>query len=247
MIGAVLLLLAPAAALGQSVATELYNQANALYQQGQFEAARDQYAQAAGRGAADPRLYYNLGNACFKAGRLGEAVLWYERALRLAPRDEDIRANLRYANQVKQDREPQDGNAVWDVLMGLFLLLTVNEASLLFSFSLLAASGLAAWGLLEPAGRPALWRPLLVLCCALLVACGGYLMARVYHREAVVEAVVTGAEGSARSGPDASQTTVFVVHEGTKVRVVRTEGSWMLVRLANGLGGWLPASVVEVI
>jgi hypothetical protein len=40
---------------------------------------------------------------------------------------------------------------------------------------------------------------------------------------------------------------VFAVHEGTKLRVVRREGGWLLVRLANGLGGWLAAGVVEVI
>jgi len=37
------------------------------------------------------------------------------------------------------------------------------------------------------------------------------------------------------------------VHEGTKVRIARRQGDWMLVRLSNGLGGWLPASVVEAI
>jgi hypothetical protein len=43
------------------------------------------------------------------------------------------------------------------------------------------------------------------------------------------------------------QTPVFVVHEGTKVVVERREAGWLLVRLANGLGGWLPAEVVAVI
>ena len=242
-----LLLLAPACVAGQSAAANLYNQANALYQQGQFEAARQRYAQVAESGVADARLSYNLGNACFKAGHLGQAVLWYERALRLDPRDEDVRANLRYANQVKQDRDPPSDNVVWDFLMRLYFLPTANEACLLFTLLLVLACGLAAWGVVDPGRRPAAWTPLLALCAALLVLSGAYLATRVYHREAVVEAVVTAAEGTARSGPDATQTTVFVVHEGTKVRVARTEGGWLLVRLSNGLGGWLSSSAVEVI
>ena len=62
-----------------------------------------------------------------------------------------------------------------------------------------------------------------------------------------VEAVVTEAEGVARSAPDGAQTVVFALHEGTKVRIERREQDWLLIRLANGLGGWLPAAVVTEI
>jgi uncharacterized protein YgiM (DUF1202 family) len=48
----------------------------------------------------------------------------------------------------------------------------------------------------------------------------------------------------ARSGPDKGQTEVFTAHEGTKVRLVRQEGEWILVRLANGLGGWIQTEAV---
>ena len=44
-------------------------------------------------------LFYNLGNACFKSDRLGEAILWYERARLLSPRDEGIGANLHFSLQ----------------------------------------------------------------------------------------------------------------------------------------------------
>ena len=52
---------------------------------------------------------------------------------------------------------------------------------------------------------------------------------------------------TARSGPDIDQTEVFIMHEGTKVRVVRSEGDWSLVRLENGLGGWVRVDQIEPI
>ena len=67
------------------------------------------------------------------------------------------------------------------------------------------------------------------------------MASRVYLQTQQVEAIIIAEQTRAHSGPDADQTEVFTVHEGTKVRVVRQEGRWFLVRLANGIGGWLPA------
>ena len=77
-----------ASALGaQSAAMGQYNEANVLYRAGDFTKARQVYLKAVSTDVADARLFYNLGNACFKSGLLGEAILWYERARRLAPDD----------------------------------------------------------------------------------------------------------------------------------------------------------------
>ena len=89
-------------ARAQTVAVGLYAEGNALYRAGEFAAARQRYLAAVKTGVRDVRLFYNLGNACFKSERLGEAVLWYERSLRLEPRDEDVLANLRFARRVKR-------------------------------------------------------------------------------------------------------------------------------------------------
>ena len=97
-------------------------------------------------GVRDPQAHYNLGNACFKAGRLGEAVLWYERALRLAPRDADIRANLHYVEQLRLDKVSEAvGPARW--LEELYFFPTLDELSLCFSLCFLAACWLGGWRL----------------------------------------------------------------------------------------------------
>ena len=225
----------------------LYNEANALYRAGDFESARSRYLEAVSAGAQDARLYYNLGNACFKAGHIGDAVLWFERARRLEPRDEDIRANLDFVNAVKQDRETEEPNALWGALVAAIGFPTINELCVLLAVLAAAAVALSAWRLLRP--QPARG-PLLAMTFSTAGAAGlvALLLAgRIYAQESTTEAVVVVREATARSGPDAAQTAVFVIHEGTKVQLSRREAGWALVRLPSGPLGWLPDSALMAI
>lgn len=237
-----LLVLAIPTAWGQTAATGLYAEGNALYRGGDFEAARQRYLAATETGVRDARLFYNLGNSCFKSERLGEAVLWYERALQLAPRDDDILANLRFLRRVKRDQDPvEDG----DVIYRLYLLPTLNELFVATSFGLFGLLLSACWRLWR---RPGMSAQVILVGLGLWIFGVGIITGARLHRElTLTEAVVLAEEGTARSGPETAQTSVFVVHEGTKVVVERQEGGWLLVRLTNGLGGWLPADVVAVI
>ena len=72
-----------------------------------------------------------------------------------------------------------------------------------------------------------------------------WLGSRLYYRAGIDEAIVVAEKVMARSGPAESQTEVFTAHEGTKVRLVRSEGQWILVRLTNGLGGWMRDDALE--
>src|SRR3989442_2159968 len=74
-----------------------FDQANKLYEQGKFAEAAASYERILQGGQASAALYFNLGNALFKSGQTGLAILNYRRAEQLAPRDPDIRANLQFA------------------------------------------------------------------------------------------------------------------------------------------------------
>ena len=76
---------------------------NALYEDGRYEQAARSFQQLVDKGYGDPVLYYNLGNAYFKQGDIGRAILNYLRAERLAPRDDDIRTNLDFARSQTLD------------------------------------------------------------------------------------------------------------------------------------------------
>ena len=92
--------LLPGPAAGQLAAFEEGNQ---LYQDGDYQAALDSYLQISEAGYESGEAYYNIGNAYFKLGELGLAIVNYQRALRLMPRDDDVRTNLELANSLTAD------------------------------------------------------------------------------------------------------------------------------------------------
>ena len=79
--------------------TEEFDSGNKFYENKDFESAARMYENIRSQGFESAELYFNLGNAYFKQGKLGEAILNYMRAQRLNPSDEDIRHNLEFARQ----------------------------------------------------------------------------------------------------------------------------------------------------
>src|SRR5689334_17765004 len=79
-----------------------FDAANKLYEQGKYAEGAGAYEKILQTGTASPALYFNLGNAFFKSGQIGRAIIAYRQAQRLTPRDPDVRANLQFArNQVQ--------------------------------------------------------------------------------------------------------------------------------------------------
>ena len=83
--------------------TQMWEQANAAYNSGDYSSALKLYEAIQTEGLHSAALYYNMANVYFKMDELAESILYYNRALRLAPADEDIRHNLEYAESMTKD------------------------------------------------------------------------------------------------------------------------------------------------
>ena len=82
-----------------------FDAANKLFAQSKFADAATAYEHIIAAGSVSSALYFNLGNAHFKAGQLGRAIAAYRQAEELSPRDPDVRANVQFArNQVQGPR-----------------------------------------------------------------------------------------------------------------------------------------------
>ncbi len=240
-------LLFTGAAGGAGTGARIYNEANALYGQGEFKKAAVRYEEVVSRGVRNGYVFFNLGNAYFKAGETGRAILAYERALRLMPDDEDVIANLRFVNAVKVDRSPDDSaNLVTRFLSSGYGLLSADVLAVSGSVCLYLAAAAGVFWLLVPSRR-SLCIGLLVLAGMGLGGSGALLTYRVYSENAVSEAIVISDKVRGRSGPGDDYLLVFTIHEGTKVTIERVEERWFLVRLPNGIGGWLPGNSLEII
>ena len=98
-----LLLMSVVGAVAQTSA-ERWEVGNKAYIEGNYDKAIEEYTAILDGGEYSMKLYYNLANAYFKTGAMGKAILYYNRALRIAPSQEDIRHNLALAEAQTKDR-----------------------------------------------------------------------------------------------------------------------------------------------
>ncbi len=230
-------------------ATRAFKEANTLYSQERYVEAAALYQKIVDSGFAGADVLYNLGNAHYKAGDLGQAVLSYERALRVRPSHEDARQNLQFVSELLADRRTPVGGAVSDLLGRVFERLTLDRlagmTSILYFvlFALLTAAvllfGFSGWqsGWL---GRVAI---VLVLCVGVV---GGTLAFRLAVVRGDVQAIVMAKEVGVRTGPGEDFVLEFRLHEGTKVKVEESRDNWVRVSVpGTDLSGWMPDGSME--
>jgi len=242
-----LALVAPVAASAQ---VEFYQEGNRLYQDGDFEGALSSYLRVVEAGQESGEVFYNIGNSYFKIGELARAILNYERARRLLPGDEDVRANLGLARSLTVDEiEPLPRFWVLDAwswwvgllprsfLIGVVALAYFTGTTGVILLLMKRGKSLARWG-----GR------VVFGASSVLLIFGLNLAIRELEIGQAEEAVVMAPQVAVRSAPvDDEALTIFTVHEGTKVRVDRRAETWAEVVLEDGKVGWVRVEVLETI
>ena len=228
-------------------ATALWERANAAYNSGDYAAALSSYEAIAAEGLCSAPLYYNMANAYFKQGDTAHAILFYHRALRLAPADEDIRHNLEYAEQSTKDiideipefflftwmrslRDVMGGNA-WTVLSLIVLVATLIAALVYMLSQRMSARKTGFY--------------LMVACGVMFFVTTAFAMSARRVMVSKSEAVIMSSSVSIKSSPDRSSTELFVLHEGTTVATGEEVDGWIEIRIADGRKGWIEQSRQE--
>ena len=249
---ALLLLLPAHFASAQQVdyADSLWTAGVAAYTDGDWAGAAKAWSDLRALGLESPQLYCNLGDALFKQDDLAHAILNYERALKLDPSYADARYNLAFAQTQLQDKieaVPEFFLSVWgrklcwllpsDTWSALFLVLLAVTLACVLLFLLGRSVAARRGGFIGG-----------IVALVLAVLCLSFAFwQRADYRKAD-SAIVTRAVTTVQSAPGRdSAKDLFVLHEGTKVRLLDTVGSWRNIELADGRQGWLPDTDLEVI
>ena len=227
-----------AAAVSAQTAPDLWTQANADYQAGRFDDALKNYEQLRAAGRETPELEYDLGNACYRTDRLGEALAHWIRAWRMAPRDSDVRYNLSLASA--RSGEPFFPGPPLRWAEGLYDALNLNELAVLYLAALWISCGLLGTSLL----RRGSWRSLRNgVAAAALLAFGAWFFFRCAGQEGRAEAVVSVAKAEVRSGPGTDFSVGFTLPEGRRVDILDESGGWLEVGVSKeGLKGWVEST-----
>ncbi|MCH8546193.1 MAG: tetratricopeptide repeat protein [Cryomorphaceae bacterium] len=219
---------------------------NAFYESSEYELAVEKYTFILSQGIVSSEVYFNLGNAYFKKNNLGKAILNYERALKLAPKDEDIQFNLEFARASTVDKIESTGT-VWFKKMVHGYLKTMNTNAWAMVSLVLVFLALLFW-ILFLSNRYAPNGLIIALVVSLLLAIAAILSS--FGRrllEAQRFAIVMDDGITVKSAPAQKGEDMFIIHEGTKMELLDEYQTWFKIRLENGNVGWLPQNTVEEI
>ncbi len=237
---------------GQVFATEDQDRmslADSAYQKEDYAAAVELYEQIVADGNEGAILFYNLGNAYYKCGNNPKALLWYERALKLDPSDEDIQHNIAFVNQKITDKI----DALPETLLTKIGNKTENGLtetqwawiSILCSFLLIGCITTTVFSksyILRRVGFVLFWIALLLFILSLVFASMQKKNAEEKREAIVMELVV-----EAKNQPNAGGKELFVIHEGLKVQITNEMNGWVEIRIPNGEKGWVTENVIEKI
>ncbi|MCW0482243.1 tetratricopeptide repeat protein [Gaoshiqia sediminis] len=228
---------------------QLLEKANQHYTAGEYEEAIKTYLEILNGNVESAELYYNLGNAYFKTNQFTQSIINYERAALLAPNDEDIRFNLELANQHVIDAIeplPQVFFVRWfhNIVNKLSADGWAKLSVAAFIVALLLA-GIFFFSQVTAIKRISFWAGILIVAISIF---SFNFAAR--QKKRITEhnfAIITQPSVTVKSSPSESGTDLFLIHEGLKVKIKDSLGSWIEIRLADGNQGWLPANSLEKI
>lgn len=234
----------------KATATVTKAQADSAYAHEDYETAAGIYEQLIRENGESAQVYFNLGNAYYRQDKMARAILNYERAALFDPGDSDIRFNLDMARSKTVDKIVPESE--------LFFVTTFRSLVLSMSVGGWAWLAIAAFVLMLIAVGvylfvPEMWAQKMgfVSALLLLIVCV-FANVAAYQQLRQIEqrtgAIIMAPSVVVKSTPSDSGTDLFILHEGTRVRVVDDSmRDWCEIRMADGKEGWMQKSKMEVI
>lgn len=234
----------PMLALGDAAVNTLLKKGNEQYAKGQYKEAIVTYQKIVDDGHLSAMVYFNLGNAYFKNNDVPSALLYYEKAHKLSPGDEDINFNIQFANQKTTDKVEASPEFFitrwWHSFILHFSLTTLAVFSILFM--VIGFALLIVYRFTYSVGikKASFYLALLIIFLGLssmFVASRQQQYFDGHHG-----AIIFSTSVNVKSAPTPSAKNLFLIHDGTKVDVLDDNNGWMKIRLTNGSEGWINAS-----
>ena len=225
---------------------ELFKKGNEAFVADDFEASITYYGQVLASGFESAEVYFNTGNAYFKAGDLPNAILYFERAKKLDPDNEDILANLEIANLKTVDKvesKPEIPLTSWwtgflnQNLIDEWAVKSIYIAFIGLGFMLIFLFT-SSW-----LKRISFFTGLFVFLISFLFFFFGQIQ-KSRHLESKY-GIVFAPSVTVKSSPEQDGTRLFVIHEGTKIEVMDEQDNWTEISLMNGNKGWIPTEAFK--
>ena len=233
-------------ALTCNATNQLSNQAEQFYKTKKYNEAISAYEKLLQEGYHSYQLHYNLGNAYYKTNQIGKAIYQYELANKLNPNSEDVKTNLRIANNKTIDKIDTKENLFIGVIkFGLVNYYSttgwawLSVASLVFCLALAFLFYISQSITIKQISFFGSAVSVIVFITAMLL---GYTSLK--NKKSIDYAIITTREVKIVDEPNETGTSKFSLHDGTKVSVIETKDEWTNIKLQNGNEGWVKTSAI---
>jgi tetratricopeptide (TPR) repeat protein len=242
------LLIVPAALFGFD-SNNKFKEANNLYNSGKYKDAAQIYEELLNNGYRESIVYYNLGNAYFRLNKIPHSILNYERARILDPLDDGIVFNLKLANLKIIDKFEPIPKLFFIEWYETFIDYTNSNTwaflfLIFFCFTFLLLSGFALFAKAE--ARKKLFRSTVLVLILSIISM--FFAFKTYNSENErLNAIIFNPSVYVKSAPDLGATDLFILHEGSKVKILDRVGNWIEIKIENGNVGWIPKEALQII
>lgn len=227
----------------------LFEDANALYNEGKYAEAIDKYTSIIESGNHSVSLYFNLGNANYKLNNIAPSIYYYEKALQLAPNDNDIKNNIAFARNMTIDAI----DVIPDAGLSKFIKNVTHSFSfddwaklsiaLVFTFVILFLIYYFAFtSVRKRFAFVGSFIALFLLCASLLFTFHKYNLDKKNK-----PAIIFAQESKVKSEPNLRSEESFRLHEGTKVQVLDIINDWKKIKLSDGKVGWVISEDIKLL
>lgn len=223
----------------------VWKKANNFYVQKQYDSAAYYYNILLKKYPENAMIRYNMGNVSFRLNKIGAAVLHYQKAALLDPRNKEIQDNLLLAKGRIQNPVPEATPIFFVRWWNGFLQLFHTDTWAIITFIAFLVVLCLVWYArvkkerFAHAGR---WLSLSAV-CLIICACMTWFTHEWFANSDM--AVVLEPSVNLLEAPRVSAKVLGALPEGTVIEVYIENGKFINVKLPNGREGWILSSSVE--
>jgi tetratricopeptide (TPR) repeat protein len=226
-----------------------FKEANNQFLSGDYQKSIELYEKLLSDGFSGASLHYNLANAYYRIGKIGLAILHYEKAKKFLPKDENINHNLNFVKlQTKDKVEKLPEFFVFELWENALAIFNANQLTIIsYVFFLIILISVLTYIISKNYNTRRISFYSIFIALIIFVISTVLLTVRLNRDYNVKYGVIISASVVVKSSPDPFSKDSFIIHEGLKVKIEDKIDNWLKIRLEDGKVGWLDKNSLGVI